>query len=96
MPAAPDTKPGSAAADAARASRNRHRRARMLWMIAGSHAVDTIALTAFCLIGTTPWLAAGVHAVAWGGIVGAFGMAMTFVVTSARNVRALYVEESRR
>lgn len=72
MPAAPDTMPGSAAADAARASRNRHRRARMLWMIAGSHAVDTIALTAFCLIGTTPWLAAGVHAVAWGGIVGAF------------------------
>ena len=31
-----------------------------------------------------------------GGVLGAAGMAMTFVVTSARNVRALYVEESRR
>jgi archaetidylinositol phosphate synthase len=31
-----------------------------------------------------------------GGLIGAFGMATTFVVTSARNVRALYVEETRR
>jgi archaetidylinositol phosphate synthase len=30
-----------------------------------------------------------------GGIIGALGMAMTFVITSARNVRALYVEETR-
>ena len=29
-----------------------------------------------------------------GGVIGAFGMAMTFVVTSARNVRALYIEET--
>jgi phosphatidylglycerophosphate synthase len=30
-----------------------------------------------------------------GGVVGALGMAMTFVISSARNVRALYVEETR-
>jgi len=31
-----------------------------------------------------------------GGVVGALGMAMTFVISSTRNVRALYVEETRR
>ena len=31
-----------------------------------------------------------------GGIIGAIGMVMTFVITSAQNVRALYVEETRR
>ena len=31
-----------------------------------------------------------------GGLVGAIGMAMTFIVSSAKNVRALYVEETRR
>ena len=31
-----------------------------------------------------------------GGIAGAIGMAMTFVVTSSQNVRALYLEETRR
>ena len=31
-----------------------------------------------------------------GGLIGAAGMAMTFVISSARNVRALYVEETRR
>lgn len=31
-----------------------------------------------------------------GGVIGAIGMAMTFVVNSARNTRALYVEETRR
>jgi phosphatidylglycerophosphate synthase len=31
-----------------------------------------------------------------GGIIGAFAMVMTFVVSSAQNVRALYVEETRR
>ena len=31
-----------------------------------------------------------------GGIIGAIGMGMTFVITSAQNVRALYVEETRR
>jgi len=30
-----------------------------------------------------------------GGIIGALGMAMTFVISSTRNVRALYVEETR-
>jgi phosphatidylglycerophosphate synthase len=30
-----------------------------------------------------------------GGVVGALGMAMTFVISSTRNVRALYVEETR-
>ncbi len=29
-----------------------------------------------------------------GGVIGAIGMAMTFIVTSARNVRALYLEET--
>jgi hypothetical protein len=29
-----------------------------------------------------------------GGVIGALGMAMTFVITSAQNVRALYVEET--
>lgn len=31
-----------------------------------------------------------------GGLIGAIGLAGTFVITSARNVRALYVEETRR
>jgi hypothetical protein len=31
-----------------------------------------------------------------GGAIGAIGMAATFVITSAHNVRALYVEETRR
>jgi phosphatidylglycerophosphate synthase len=31
-----------------------------------------------------------------GGVIGAIGMAATFVITSAQNVRALYVEETRR
>lgn len=31
-----------------------------------------------------------------GGLIGAIGMAMAFIVSSARNVRALYVEETRR
>jgi hypothetical protein len=31
-----------------------------------------------------------------GGLIGAIGMALTFVVTSAQNVRALYLEETRR
>ena len=31
-----------------------------------------------------------------GGLIGALGMAMTFIVSSAKNVRALYVEETRR
>ena len=31
-----------------------------------------------------------------GGIVGAIGLAGTFLVTSVQNVRALYVEETRR
>ena len=31
-----------------------------------------------------------------GGVIGAIGMAVTFAVSSARNVRALYVEETRR
>ena len=31
-----------------------------------------------------------------GGVIGAFGMGLTFVVTRARNVRALYIEETRR
>ncbi len=31
-----------------------------------------------------------------GGVIGAVGMVMTFVITSARNVRALYIEETRR
>jgi phosphatidylglycerophosphate synthase len=31
-----------------------------------------------------------------GGMIGAIGMAATFVITSAQNVRALYVEETRR
>lgn len=31
-----------------------------------------------------------------GGLIGAIGMALTFVITSAQNVRALYVEETRR
>ena len=31
-----------------------------------------------------------------GGIIGAIGMGLTFVITSAQNVRALYVEETRR
>jgi archaetidylinositol phosphate synthase len=31
-----------------------------------------------------------------GGVIGALGLAMTFVISSARNVRALYIEETRR
>ena len=31
-----------------------------------------------------------------GGVIGAIGMIMTFVITSAQNVRALYVEETHR
>ena len=31
-----------------------------------------------------------------GGVIGAIGMVMTFVITSAKNVRALYLEETRR
>ena len=31
-----------------------------------------------------------------GGLIGAIGMALTFIVSSAQNVRALYVEETRR
>ncbi|HYE89119.1 MAG TPA: CDP-alcohol phosphatidyltransferase family protein [Vicinamibacterales bacterium] len=31
-----------------------------------------------------------------GGVIGAIGMIMTFVISSARNVHALYVEETRR
>ena len=31
-----------------------------------------------------------------GGLIGAIGMAMTFIVSSAKNVHALYVEETRR
>jgi archaetidylinositol phosphate synthase len=31
-----------------------------------------------------------------GGVIGAIGMGVAFVITSARNVRALYVEETRR
>jgi hypothetical protein len=31
-----------------------------------------------------------------GGTIGAIGMVATFVITSAQNVRALYVEETRR
>jgi archaetidylinositol phosphate synthase len=31
-----------------------------------------------------------------GGLIGAIGMVATFVVSSAQNVRALYLEESRR
>jgi archaetidylinositol phosphate synthase len=31
-----------------------------------------------------------------GGLIGAIGMTMTFVISSAQNVRALYVEETRR
>jgi phosphatidylglycerophosphate synthase len=31
-----------------------------------------------------------------GGLIGAMGMVMTFVITSTQNVRALYVEETRR
>jgi len=31
-----------------------------------------------------------------GGIIGALGMATMFVISSTRNVRALYVEETRR
>lgn len=72
MSVAPDSMPGSAAADTGRAARNRHRRAGMLWMVAGNHALDSLALAAFCAIGTVPWLAAAVHALAWVGIVAAF------------------------
>jgi phosphatidylglycerophosphate synthase len=31
-----------------------------------------------------------------GGLIGAIGMALTFIVSSTKNVRALYVEETRR
>jgi len=31
-----------------------------------------------------------------GGVIGAIGMIGTFVISSARNVRALYIEETRR
>jgi hypothetical protein len=31
-----------------------------------------------------------------GGVIGAIGMVVTFLVTSSQNVRALYVEETRR
>ena len=31
-----------------------------------------------------------------GGLIGALGMAATFVISSAQNVRALYLEETKR
>ena len=58
-----------------------------------------LAAGALALI-NTPWVAPfGIGPfLLWdvGGVVGAIGMATAFVISSGRNVRALYVEETRR
>lgn len=70
--ASPRPRYGSRAADRERAARHRQRRNRALAMVAGSHALDTLALLAFCLTGTVTWPVPAVHALAWLAIVGVF------------------------
>ena len=57
-------------------------------------AAGAIALINFSVV--DPFGAGPIRLWDLGGIIGAAGMALSFVVTSAGNVRALYVEETRR